>query len=283
MADQARTERFRIVSVVYDLIPLKYPGLCAPGMSHYFVDWLDTILAVSDRVLTISQAVNEDLADYVETRADPPARKLDTTWFHLGCELDHAFADDRSRTEAALGAPGSYFLSVGTLEPRKGHATALDAFERYWARGGRSKYVIAGSPGWSTRALIRRIEQHPEFGKRLIWVKGAGDGSIEALYRDAKALIMPSIDEGFGLPLIEAGRHGTPLIVSDIPPFREICGDSATYFPVLDHIVLSDVVAATDAGPLQAPSFATLSWNDAAQHFLDLVQGTDTPVAQWIG
>ena len=67
------------------------------------------------------------------------------------------------------------FLMVGTVEPRKGHAQVLDAFERLWAHGGSQKLVIVGKPGWMLDDFVGRLKRHAERGRRLIWIERASD------------------------------------------------------------------------------------------------------------
>ena len=115
---------------------------------------------------------------------------------------------------------------VGTLEPRKGHRIALDAFEALWADGLDVCLVIAGKHGWGVDHLAEAIRTHREFGKRLFWHERVDDAGLAQLYSDCDGLIAASFAEGFGLPIVEAGYFGKPVIASDIPVFREV-GDGA--------------------------------------------------------
>jgi glycosyltransferase involved in cell wall biosynthesis len=91
---------------------------------------------------------------------------------------------------------------------------------------------MMGKKGWNVDKLARRIEKHRENGRRLFWLESASDGDVQCLLKGATALIQTSISEGFGLPLVEAGSQGIPLLLSDIPVFHEIAGEEATYFHV---------------------------------------------------
>ena len=89
-----------------------------------------------------------------------------------------------------------------------------------------------GNKGWNVDELAKRIKQHRENGRRLFWLEGAVDVDVQCILKGARALIQSSISEGFGLPVVEAGSQGVPLLLSDIPVFHEIAGEDATYFPV---------------------------------------------------
>jgi alpha-1,2-rhamnosyltransferase len=270
----------KIVSVVYDLVPLKYPGTCPASYTFEFKNRLETILAKCDSVIAISNSVVDDLERFMRSSTDVCRDELRLGWFHLGCDLDEIDGEPSPDT-AAMVAEHPFFVTVGTIEPRKGHPIALDAFERLWAAGSQARYVIAGRYGWSARAVVTRIRNHPEFGKRLLWVEGPDDATLQFLYRNAAALVSPSIAEGFGLPLIEAARYGTSIIVSDLPVFREICGQHALYFDVADDAALAQQIDACLSGRAPRPDFEVLTWSDATDLFLSLVREDKCLEQRW--
>ena len=136
------------------------------------------------------------------------------------------------------------FLMVGTIEPRKGHRVAIEAFETLWKEGFDIDLVVVGKPGWESDQLINRLRLHPTAGTRLRWHSDAKDDELRRLYGEFDALIATSFVEGFGLPLVEAMHFGKPVIVSDIPVFREITesGTSAHFFEVGSSIGLAAAV-----------------------------------------
>ena len=269
LAEVARARGVRVVSVIYDLIPILYPGLSTPGSTESFKAIVDRLLTVSAGMVTISKHVAEDVVAYAETqsftRSDGPLR---IGWTHLGADFTS------STTQPALsvsGVPARFFLGVGTVEPRKGWDIAIAAMERYWADGGDAGFVLVGKRGWNTLHIESLIEEHPEFGRRLIWLDRADDATLANLYANAIALLFPSVAEGFGLPLIEAKHFGTPVIASDLPVFREIAGDEITYFRLLDAEDLAQQVNAAASVRPRAPQFATLDWKESADRFFDMV------------
>ena len=132
---------------------------------------------------------------------------------------------------------------VGTLEPRKGHAQTLAAFEQLWAEGVEVNLVIVGKHGWMVEDLIERLQYHPELGKRLFWLDGISDEYLEKVYSASSCLIAASYGEGFGLPLIEAAQHNVPIIARDIPVFREVAGGHAFYFDSKKENDLAKIVS----------------------------------------
>jgi glycosyltransferase involved in cell wall biosynthesis len=258
--ERAQFQRWRDAGValhfvVYDLIPLLRPDVVDPGIRRHLEHWYLAIGELADGLCCISRAVASDLLEWCDQARPARLRPLHVGHFHLGAELD-----DRGRHDAPEGqveATGAHpapagetafagerptFLMVGTLEPRKGHAQALDAMERLWARGVDANLAIVGQPGWLMDAFAERLRSHPEHGRRLHWLARASDASLRAMYRDSTALLVASEAEGFGLPLIEAARHGLPVIARDLPVFREVAGAHASWFAGYGAEALADAL-----------------------------------------
>ena len=125
------------------------------------------------------------------------------------------------------------FLMVGTVEMRKGHRLALDAFESMWRENIDAELVIVGKTGWCVEHLLTRLRKI-RIGPALDRYEKASDDELLGHYADADALIAASYTEGFGLPLVEARHFGKPIIASDIPVFREVTAGvhSARFFEV---------------------------------------------------
>ena len=123
-----------------------------------------------------------------------------------------------------------------------GHAQTLKAFERLWKQGADVNLVIVGKKGWNMEHFVQKLDNHRELGKRLFWLKSISDEYLEKVYDAACAVIMASEGEGFGLAIVEGARHGKPLILRDIPVFREIAQDHAFYFKGLTPEALAEAI-----------------------------------------
>ncbi|MFN7980002.1 MAG: glycosyltransferase family 1 protein [Vicinamibacterales bacterium] len=150
-----------------------------------------------------------------------------------------AWALDVARQRA--GQPGRILLFVGTLEPRKNLGLLLDAYEQLRTRRPDAPpLVIAGGPGPGSEAWTARAAAPPLAGH--VRVLGyVPDDTRRALFADARALVLPSVDEGFGLPVLEAMACGVPAVVSPVGPMPDLVGDGGLVAP------LADVAAWTDA------------------------------------
>ncbi|MDA9988802.1 glycosyltransferase family 4 protein [Luminiphilus sp.] len=271
MRDLAR-QGVRLCFVVFDLLPLLRPDWWPTGMSTRFEGWLRRLLSVADTVCCISQAVADELEAWMsEAELSFQYRRPEVRWFHLGADLERSaptagWPQAYSSVTAAMDARPT-FLMVGTLEPRKGHAQAIDAFEALWASGHAVNLVIVGKPGWLVDDFIERIRSHPENGAQLFWLDGASDECLEDLYGRATCLLAASEGEGFGLPLIEVARRGLPIICRDLPVFREVAGEAAHYFTGLEGEDLSASIARwlTLQAEGSAPDSSSLAWLTWAQ------------------
>ncbi|HEX8784982.1 MAG TPA: glycosyltransferase [Telluria sp.] len=277
---EMRARGVQIHFVMYDLLPILRPEVFPFGAEQHFTAFARTVHAVADGVVCISRAVADELAGWIESQGMTRSAPLQLGWFHLGADIDASVPSfglppDADQVLAALATRPS-FLMVGTVEPRKGHAQALAAFEQLWAGGLDANLVIVGKEGWMVEQVAARMKDHPEKGKRLFWLAGISDEMLLKLYAGASALLSPSEGEGFGLPLIEAAQHDIPIIARSLPVFREVAGEHAYYFDGsgADDLAraITDWLALWRAG--QAPAstgMPWLTWDQSARQVINAV------------
>lgn len=272
---QWRLSGVRVCYVVYDIIPLLHPNWAYPGTPQAFDGWARSLRRQSDRVICISRAVADELRLWWCAHTEEGTLP-EISHFHLGADLGtHALpSGEPAQDVAQLTDVTNAVLMVGTVEPRKGHALALDAFDQLWAQGNNTSLVIVGKRGWNLEPLFERITSHPRLGRNLFWLEAIDDASLQHLYINCKGLLMASEAEGFGLPLIEAAQHGLPILARDIPVFRELADSFASYFSGHDaqdmagqlHAWLQDIdfhVAPASRG------MKRLNWQASAQQLLE--------------
>jgi glycosyltransferase involved in cell wall biosynthesis len=249
-----RAEGVGVAFCIYDLLPLTRPEFFPPGMSEWHAAWLRGVLANADALMCISEDVVFELKAWawreMALRATTPIRAI-----HLGGDTE-ASAPTTGAPKELLAIEGALlarptFLSVGTVEPRKGYFQTLRAFERLWARGVDVNLIVVGAEGWRTvephlrrniPQLTKRLREHEENGARLFWLEDASDEWLDRLYSRATCLIAGSEAEGFGLPLVEAARRKLPILARDIPVFREVMGPHASYFSTPRADKLADAI-----------------------------------------
>jgi glycosyltransferase involved in cell wall biosynthesis len=136
---------------------------------------------------------------------------------------DHAL---RWQPTAAAVIPRDYLLMVGTLEPRKNHARVFAAVR---ALGDAAPLlVVCGRAGWCCEPIVDELRRLVAEG-RALWIENADDDALVAWLTHARALLYPSLLEGFGFPPLEALALGVPVVVGDVPALRETCGTVADY------------------------------------------------------
>ncbi|HEY8137202.1 MAG TPA: glycosyltransferase family 1 protein, partial [Methylocystis sp.] len=269
-----REQGGEIISCIFDLIPELHPHACHDVTVPLYDAWLRKALVESDGFLAISRTVAEELAAFVESRALPHRSGLKIGWFHCGCDMAPAGTrEPRAKIRDAAAGPSPLFLCVSTIEPRKGQRVALRAFDVLWREGVDARLLFVGRRGWLDEAVIAEIANHPEQGRRLFWFDDVGDDELTFLYERARALVLPSFAEGFGLPIVEAAWRGRPVLCSDIPVFREVGGAGAIYFRVNDPRALADCVKDFLAGKIRADptQVSRATWAQAARRIVEVI------------
>lgn len=213
----------KLVATVHDLGLLKVPETMHEHTRQQLTEHLERTLGQTTHVLTDTETVRQELL------ATGLVRPEQVHAVHLG--PGSVAKVDRPRRPD--GCPEDYVLHVGTVEPRKNLPTLFAAWRR-WHRGGEAipALVLCGGFGWKTESLQDEIEA----GQRQGWLYHLGyldDAEVAGLYEGALWVAMPSLYEGFGLPLVEAMAVGTPLLCSDIPVLREVAAEAALYAPPL--------------------------------------------------
>lgn len=200
----------------------------------------------------------------------PGARIQRYGYFHLGC--DFSIADEVVDVDMPqVLRSGRYFLIVGTIEPRKNHSLAFEAFDAYRKAGGNWSLVIVGREGWKCDEIISAMKASPYYGQTLHWFGNVDDDLLARIYREAGALVIPSHIEGFGLPLVEAAHWRISVIASDIPVFREIGEDFVNFFAPTDAAQLVARMWEAERGGLPCRQTVSqvegLSWQQSAMQF----------------
>ena len=167
-------------------------------------------------------AVSSHTARQVQTKLGVPRSRI--TVVHHGVET--LAVPSRARREqalAALGVAKPFVLHVGALQVRKNVERLVAAFE---ASGQTAQLVLAGSLGFGASRILERIRRSAVRDSVLL-AGHVSDATRASLYAEAEALLFPSLDEGFGLPVIEAFSVGLPVITSDVSALPEVAGDAA--------------------------------------------------------
>ena len=270
----------KIHFVVYDLLAIAHPSWWNVGTDQMFHQWMTKITAISDQLIGISQAVVSDVEQWLKAHPNKRRIPVKLSYFHLGADL----AASRPSTGLPSHASEVFqqmkqsksFLSVGTLEPRKGYWQTLKAFDLLWAQGLDVNWILVGKFGWKASELTQAIQKHPLFNQKLFWESGVSDEYLESLYQQADCLIAASEGEGFGLPLIEAAQKQLPILARNLTVFKEVAGEFAFYFDGLEPQDLANAIKnwlALNEQQLapQSSGMPYLSWQQSAEQLISLI------------
>lgn len=217
--EEAKKHGIPIIVNLYDLLPLSNPEWFPPGtFEKYFEPWLKTVIKNATDIIVNSQTT----LDFFNTTTY--ASKFSGE-LHV-VPLGNFFGGRRLNLERIANQT----LIVGTIEPRKGHDDVLDAFENIAKDKSDATLYIVGRQGWMVENLIERLQNHSLFNKRIFWLANCDDETLIRLYNNSSLTIIASRGEGFGLPVIEALDSECPVLVRNLPVFREIAGEYAIYF-----------------------------------------------------
>lgn len=274
---QMRRHGTEVRFMVYDLLPLMMPQAFPEGSAQLHKEWLG-VVAQSDGAVCISKAVANELSEWFNVNNSERLRPYNIGWVHLGADIkssvpSRGLSDDADAVIKKIRERAS-FLMVGTIEPRKGHAQTLDAFEQLWSQGVEVNLVIVGKQGWKVEAIIEKLRHHPKLNMKLFWLEGISDEYLEKVYAVSTCLIAASEGEGFGLPLVEAAQHKLPIIARDIPVFREVAAEHAFYFVGEKPHALADVIERwltldKEGKTPQSIGMSYLTWRESAQKLLN--------------
>ena len=228
----------RIVQILYDVLPVERPEWFEPTNAGLVVDHLRAHAAHASLVIAISEHTATGYREWLgATGQRVPRVDVVTLGTERPVTLD---PDPASLPEGLAGAP--FLLAVGTVEPRKNHATLLDGFADVVRDHPELHLVVVGRPGWRAADTIDRLRELARRDPRVHWLDDASDPELEALYRAAFLVVAPSYSEGFGLPVIEALARGATVLSSDGGALPEAGGDSVEYFDPTDAGALATLV-----------------------------------------
>ena len=214
--------RLPTVVTVHDLSFFSHPEWHEPTKARFFRAAIRAAAARADAVVAVSAATAARLADRVRTRAQVHVipHGVDHARFRPGDGEQDAAA------RARIGARQPYVAFLGTLEPRKDVPSLVHAFDRVAEKHPDLTLVVAGARGWGTEAVEAavRATRHPDRVRLTGYVDHA---DAPALLRGAAAVAYPSLEEGFGLPALEALACGAPLVTTTGSAMEEVAAGAA--------------------------------------------------------
>lgn len=270
----------KVYHVIYDLLPIKYENYFWPELCSEFKEWFKTTL-ISSGVICISKSVSDQVQEYINNSNVDIAPDFINSWFHLGADINAALPTSGISTDESnllnIVKNSITFIMVGTIEPRKKQDYILSTFDKLWHKGIDVNLIFIGKKGWGKDDFESKFENHKYKNKNVFWPKFVSDEFLDRLYTYSTCLIAASIDEGFGLPLIEAAQYNLPIIARNIPVFNEVAGSGAFYFPIdasedeLSLIIEKWINDYNNNLHPKSSDLVWLTWNQSAKQLLNQI------------
>lgn len=215
----------RCSAVFYDTIPYKMRDIYPPHFSEAFHEYMIE-LAEYDRILPISAFVRDDLIGFLGMSLTRP-QGLDEKIKSVS--LPGEFPESERITSLCSRVDGPItILCVGTVEPRKNHEMLLQAFEEVVKRTNANEslqLVLVGGGHSIEPALAKRVRDTTDKNPNVTWLENADDNQLKKLHLDCDFTVYPSVEEGFGLPILESLWYAKPCVCADFGAMREVAED----------------------------------------------------------
>ena len=271
-----------MVFFLHDLLPIYYPEYFKQGNQQAHNERLDVILKYATHVVMNSEYTHAVMCQFRSERNCRCKRTEKTAVIHPGIDPIFLMKD---KADVFLPLKNlCYFLIVGTIEPRKNHVLLLNIWRsliKEWDSEA-PNLVIFGRRGWENENVIDMLERCQELRGHILELPGLDDFVLSGLLMHCRALLCPSLAEGWGMPVPEALAMGTPVICSDIPALRESGQGIPEYLDPMDGMAWKKIIrryATADSPERRAQlerlkHFKTPTWTE---HFSKLSLFVELP------
>ncbi|SFM12825.1 Glycosyltransferase involved in cell wall bisynthesis [Paenibacillus sp. 1_12] len=223
------TLKGKSIITIHDLSYMHYPDFTTKKILNHHSQWVPYSAEKCDHIITDSWQSKLDIINLLNIAEE----KIDVV--HLAADENFRFVSNSAPVLSKYQIPDKYILFVGTLEPRKNLLGLLQSYlllkRKYDCP---EKLVIVGAKGWKFNPIFDWVREN-KLEDEVVFTGFIEDEDLPAIYSAATVFVMPSVYEGFGLPLLEAMQCGTPVIASNISSLPEIVGEAGLLIDPHDH------------------------------------------------
>jgi len=267
----------RYIPFIHDLIPVKFPHLCVNALVDDYRVWINKVVPISDTFMVNSKSTGRDLIEY--TSGTYPNIINYIKVIKLDAEIGIK-SEQNSLKESSL--PEKFVLLVSTIEPRKGHIYAAQAWVNLFRKYNDScpHLVCIGQNGWKTEAFYEFLSKNPEVTQRITILNEVCDELLLRAYQSCICSLYPSLYEGWGLPITESLCFGKIPITARNSSLTEaggeyaeyfISGDSLSLFASVEKIVFDHNTRRKMEANIRS-NFRPRSWQDIAQQIVSFIE-----------
>ena len=209
-----------IVVTIHDLSYFIYPDEFLKKDLYQLKNWTKYSVDKASKIIAVSKTTKKDLMKFYNL----PEGKIEVVYNGFEKNIGDRTCDRTSEVKK-----DKYLLFVGTIQPRKNLSVLIRAFNKFIQTNQGFKLVIAGKKGWLFEEIFEEVEKL-NLKNKIIFTDHVSDKKLVSLYKNAFCFIMPSLYEGFGIPILEAMAYGCPVISSFTSSLPEIGGEACLYF-----------------------------------------------------
>lgn len=273
LLENLKRRKTKTVYLVFDILPILLPQYFPKNISELHLRWCK-IAIQSDRIICISKKGMSDLVKFFKNET------INNKIVHVypgadfSNKLEYKFTKKNMEIDSTIR-----FIMVGTIEPRKNHINVLKVFKKLWDRNQKVQLTLIGKEGWNVKELTQEIRAlEVDYPGKLNWFQSASDSELIGMLSKSDCLIQASIDEGFGIPIMEAAFIGLNLILNDIEIFREIAGEGAYFVDFVNsnseemiYQILKWIELFKKNSHPKSDLIKTSLWRDSSQEILEKV------------
>lgn len=218
-----KISRKPLVATLHDAIPLSHPDSVRYNLKELRHSMFKSLARSATEFITVSEHSKREIVKWFgihEGKITVTPLGVDEEWYG---DVD---AEELARVKPLYALPDRFFFFVGTLQPRKNIRRIIDAHKslpQYLRRD--VPLIIAGRHGWKCDAEVAELQNCSDGTVR--WIQYVPAGDLLPIFKQATALVWPSLNEGFGLPVLEAFAAGLPVVTSNTTSLPEVAGDAA--------------------------------------------------------
>jgi glycosyltransferase involved in cell wall biosynthesis len=264
------------VLTVHDLIFERYPQHHTWRNRLYLRAAMPRYVHAATAIIAVSQQTKADLVELYGA----PAEKIHVVYEGIAAEFAPASAAEMVRVRTHYSPDRPYLLMVGTLEPRKHHAAALHALARLKAQALPHRLLVVGGHGWRF-APIQQLVADLGLTGDVTFTGYVPPADLPPLYTGADCVLLPSLYEGFGFPVLEAMACAAPVVCSNVSSLPEVAGAAALLVSPNDDQALADAVALILSQPALAAALRRRGLQQAAGFRWETCAAETVAVYQW--
>ena len=260
---------FKTIVTIHDLSYIYFPDEFLKKDLFQLKNWTEYSLKNSSKIIAVSKTTKKDIIHEYGINDE----KISVVYNGY----EHHYENSPPPAKPVISEP--YFLYVGTIQPRKNLSFLISAFAQFSKRNPTYKLVLAGKKGWLYENIYKKVEQL-RMENTILFPGFVSESTKDVLYKNAAAFIMPSLYEGFGIPLLEAMAHACPTLSSFSSSLPEVGGEACLYFDPKDNNDLVEKMETIvsdknlkrkliSAGKKRVENF---SWLESGKQTLSLIQ-----------